>query len=108
MPRFRFENELDLGKSLAAMGMPDAFMPERADFSGILGQGRPLWIDKAFHKTMISVDERGTQITATTGIHKFSGGPDKSITVDHPFLFFVRHQATGTILFVGRVTDPVE
>ena len=107
MPLFEFESEFDLGDTLAGMGMPDAFGAE-ADFSGMTGF-RDLWISEVVHKAFVSVDEKGTEAAAATGAVMLLSGPSKEpieVTVDRPFIFLIRDTGTGTILFLGRVSNP--
>jgi serpin B len=110
MPRFTAQANLPLQDTLAAMGMPDAFTPA-ADFSGITGT-HDLFIDKVVHKATVAVDETGTTAaasTAATFADKLdAGGTGEPLVVDHPFLFAIRDDATGTILFLGRVVDPTK
>ena len=107
MPRFQIDLALDLVPVLSALGMTDAFADGRADFSGIDGT-TDLVVTAVAHKAFIKVDEKGTEATAATAI---VAGPTASpepvsITIDRPFLFFLRDRVTGAILFVGRVTNP--
>ncbi len=107
MPLFEFESEFDLGDTLAGMGMPDAFGAE-ADFSGMT-RSRDLWIAAVVHKAFVSVDEKGTEAAAATGAVMLLSGPSKEpieVTVDRPFIFLIRDTGTGTILFLGRVSNP--
>ena len=111
MPLFEFESEFSLGKTLAGMGMPDAF-DERADFSGMTGS-KDLLISQIVHKAFVSVDERGTEAVASTAVVgklvALGSGPRKDpiqVTVNRPFIFLIRDNATGTVLFVGRVMNP--
>ena len=107
MPLFDFESEFDLRDTLAGMGMPDAFGAE-ADFSGMTGS-RDLWIAAVVHKAFVSVDEKGTEAAAATGVVVPTSGPVKepiAVTVDRPFIFLIRDTGTGTILFLGRVSNP--
>ena len=107
MPRFEIDSELDLGKVLAAMGMPDAFSMA-ADFAGMDGTTE-LFIKEVVHKAFVSVDEAGTEAAAATAvIMQLKGMPGQpvEVTLDRPFLFFIRDIETGAILFVGRVMDP--
>ena len=89
------------------MGMPVAFVPGAADFSGMNGEGR-LFIQDVVHKALVSVDEEGTEAAAATavivGIE--SVRQTVEVNVDRPFVFLIRDIETGTILFVGRVLDP--
>jgi serpin B len=68
---------------------------------------RDLRVTATVHQATIVVDERGTEAAAGSGVvvgRKASSSAD--LTVDRPFLFFIRHEATGAILFQGRVLDP--
>ena len=107
MPLFEFESEFSLDKTLAGMGMADAF-DGRADFSGMTGS-RDLWISRVVHKAFVSVDEEGTEAAAATGVVMLTSGPSKEpieVTVDRPFIFLIRDTGTGTVLFLGRVSNP--
>jgi serpin B len=104
MPRFKFSSAISLEDTLSALGMPDAF-DDRADFSGIDG-ARDLRIDSVIHKAMIAVDEKGTTASAATGVAVGVTSLPPTLFVDRPFLFFIRHNPTGAILFMGRVVDP--
>ena len=103
MPLFEFESEFNLAKTLAGMGMPDAF-GERADFSGMSGT-KGLWIAEVVHKALVSVDERGTVAAASTAVVVLESAPT-TVTVDRPFIFLIRDRATGTVLFLGRMMNP--
>jgi serpin B len=108
MPKFDFESSLDLGETLATMGMPDAFS-ELADFSGMTGT-RDLFISAVVHKAFISLDEEGTEAAAATGgVVSATSGPQGHVylTVDRPFVFLIRDGKTGAVLFVGRVMNPL-
>lgn len=108
MPRFRVESDFSLKDTLTAMGMPVAFEPGRADFSGMNGR-RDLYISAVLHKAFVAVDENGTEAAAATAvIFKEAGAPMQpvEVTVDHPFIFLIRDLQTGAILFIGRVVNP--
>lgn len=107
MPRFEFESTFSLKKTLAMMGMPIAFSTS-ADFSGMTGN-RDLFIGDVLHKAFVSVDEAGTEAAAATAVvMTLTAVPEMpvEVTVDHPFIFFIRDIETGSILFVGRVLNP--
>jgi len=107
MPRFEFESEFSLAKTLAAMGMPVAFSGS-ADFSGMTGD-RDLYIGAVLHKAFVSVDEAGTEAAAATAvIMELTAMPGQpvEVTVDRPFIFLIRDIQTGAVLFVGRVANP--
>ncbi len=107
LPKYKFESEFNLTDTLIDMGMPDAFY--HADFSGMTGKPE-LFISDILHKAFVAVDEEGTEAAAATAvIMKMSAiMPESLIEVkfDHPFLFLIRDNATGTILFIGRVLNP--
>jgi serpin B len=106
IPRFEFESGFSLKETLAAMGMPDAF--GAADFSGMTGSPE-LLISAVEHKAFVSVDEEGTEAAAATGVAMEVSAPNRhaEFTVDRPFVFLIRDNETGAILFVGRVMNPV-
>ena len=109
MPKFEFESEFKMKDTLSRMGMPVAFSPS-ADFSGMTG-GKELYIDQVIHKAFVSVDEAGTEAAAATAVDmKLTSMPAEpvNVTIDHPFIFLIRDIETGTILFVGRVMNPIE
>lgn len=107
MPKFAYESTFDLTTTLSEMGMPAAFSPAEADFSGITGD-RSLFISDMRHKAFVSVDEKGTEAAAATMVAmSVSGVRDiVEMTIDRPFVFLIRDKETGTILFLGRVVDP--
>ncbi len=108
LPRFGAESTFDLKPGLSALGMTDAFDPNRADFSGISGTG-DLFIGAAMHKAFVQVNEEGTEAAAATGISigvTSMPMPPKAFRADHPFLFLIRENASGKILFMGRICDP--
>ncbi len=106
LPKFKVSGTLRLREQLSALGMANAFGAQ-ADFSGI---AENLFISEVIHKAYVAVDERGTEAAAATAIvmegNSLQMGPRKIFHADHPFLFLIRHQATGAILFLGRVANP--
>jgi serpin B len=104
MPKFSYSSGYKLNQTLIDMGMPAAF--GGADFSGISG-GSDLFISNVGHKTIISVDERGTEAAAAAYV-AILGIPNIEFTMDRPFIFLIRDNPTGTILFAGRVMNPAK
>ncbi|MFK7930411.1 MAG: serpin family protein [Myxococcota bacterium] len=106
LPRFEMASKVELGVALQELGMTDAFVPSVADFSGMTSSS--IWLDGVTHQTFVSVDEEGTEAAAATaarfGIR--SQALNHRIEVDHPFLFIIRDRLSGSVLFMGRVTDP--
>lgn len=103
LPRFRARTHLGLSDTLVGMGMPTAFGPG-ADLSGMTGQSG-LWLHAVEHEAVVEVDEEGTEAAAASGA-SIAGSHGPTVTVDRPFLFLVRDEPTGALLFLGRVTDP--
>lgn len=107
-PKFKIESEFSLGQTLALMGMPDAFDPELADFSAMVGQ-KELYISAVIHKAFLEVNEEGSEAAAATGVvvGVTSIAPSPPIfKADHPFVFFIRDNKSQSILFLGRVLNP--
>jgi serpin B len=112
LPKFKFELKYNLNKNLIDMGMPSAFEPSNANFSGIKASSGKLWISKVIHQSFVEVNEEGTEAAAATAVvmEDYAGGPSEPVPIefkaDHPFIFFIEHKETGQILFMGKVENP--
>ena len=110
MPRFHLKTEAELNGPLESLGMKLPFS-EAADFSGIT-TAEALKIGQVQHVADIKVNEEGTEAAAATGlvvVPTSAEAPPRNLVVfkaDHPFLFFVRDDKTGAVLFAGRLTNP--
>ncbi|KAJ8010500.1 hypothetical protein DPEC_G00075740 [Dallia pectoralis] len=107
LPKFKLEESLDLKETLAGMGMMDAFDKCKCDFSG-MSLNNDLVLSKVIHKACVEVNEEGTEAAAATACVMAS---DCVLNIppfnaDHPFLFFIRHNPTQSILFSGRYCSP--
>ncbi|XP_038381768.1 serpin B10 [Canis lupus baileyi] len=107
LPKFRLEETYDLKSSLRSMGMSDAFNQGKADFSGMSMEGN-LFLSNVFHKSFIEINEQGTEAAAGSGseVSIRSRLPPIEFNANHPFLFFIRHNKTASILFYGRFCSP--
>jgi serpin B len=107
LPKFKLEYAKKLNDVLKAMGMSIAFSPSYADFTNIDVRGG-LFISEVQHKTFVQVDEEGTEAAAVTsvGVGRTSIGDNFVMRVDRPFLFVIRENNTGTILFIGKIVQP--
>jgi serpin B len=110
MPKFEYHSDsISLRDKLTALGMADAFDPDKADFSGMDGQ-RDLFIGDAFHKAMVRVDEEGTEAAAATAVNMAATSamvePPLTLVIDRPFVYLIRDDTTGALLFMGRVANP--
>jgi serine protease inhibitor len=108
LPRFKFEYSTTLKDALSAIGMGAAFNPSQSDFSGMSAE--KVVIDQVQHKTFIEVNEEGTEAAAVTsvGVRTLSAptAPPFQMVVDRPFFAAIRDNQTGTLLFMGTVTEP--
>jgi serine protease inhibitor len=107
VPRFELQYEATLNDVLGAMGMEPAFDPYTADFTRMYGDGG-LFISRVKHKTFVKVDEEGTEAAAVTSVEvgTTSAPDDFEMRVDRPFLFAIRENHSGTVLFIGKIVDP--
>ncbi|XP_027622045.1 serpin B12 isoform X2 [Tupaia chinensis] len=106
-PQFILEDSYNLNAILQDMGIKDIFDETKANLTGI-SPSPNLYLSKVVHKTFVEVDEYGTQAAAATGAVGMAKSMPRCIefNADHPFLFFVKHNKTQTILFYGRVCCP--
>jgi serine protease inhibitor len=118
LPKFKLEPPtIALARTLQALGMKRAFdqPPGSADFDGIAPR-KPndyLYLSQVFHKTFITVDEKGTEAAAATAATMMMATSARmpepqpiEVKVDRPFVYAIQHVPSGACLFVGRVTDP--
>ena len=107
LPKFEFDTKYSLNENLKALGMPTAFNPDLADFSGMDGT-KNLSISEVMHQAYVKVDEKGTEAAAATAVMMMatSAAPGTIFRADHPFVFVIQQKDTGNILFMGRVSDP--
>lgn len=110
LPRFKIEQSAALSQVLQALGMKLAFDADKADFSGMC-TAEPLYIGEVLHKAFVRVDEEGTEAAAATAVMMGAGAAmireePLRVQVDRPFVFVIRDQKTGEILFMGRVMNP--
>ena len=105
VPKFSFSSSTDLGTILEQLGMNLPFSKE-ADFSGMAQE--KVWLNSAVHETSITVAEKGTEAIAATSLTAYGASIQTNFIANHPFLFLIRENSTGTILFIGRVVDPTQ
>jgi serpin B len=109
LPRFKMESKYKLNDTLKAMGMPTAFQSGGADFTGLNeSYGKELYISFVHHKGFIDVNEAGTEAAAATAVGIGFRSMPPSFDGTRPFIYLIRDNATGTILFMGRMMDPTE
>ncbi|XP_072366037.1 leukocyte elastase inhibitor-like isoform X1 [Scyliorhinus torazame] len=107
LPKFRLEEKYDLKSTLTLMGMADAFSQSQANFSG-MAEKNDLVLSKVVHKAFVEVNEEGTEAAAATAaiVMLRCAMVTPEFVADHPFLFFIRHNKTRSILFFGKLASP--
>lgn len=109
LPKYSFKRKYKLNDALNKLGMGALFT--NTDFSGIDGGGGLLQVSSVIHEAFIKVNEKGAEAAGATGISMDAGVamPPSQVylTVDRPFVFLIRDNATGTVLFLGHVEDPL-
>lgn len=109
LPKFKLSTQFGLKKHLSAMGMPTAFIPN-CDFSGMDGT-HDLFISAVVHQAVVEVNEQGTKAAAATAVGMAGLSVQLQAPIfraDHPFIFLIRENQTGSILFLGRVVNPTK
>lgn len=107
IPKFKLAYEKSLNDILIALGMGTAFDPLQADFTKMY-KGGGIVISEVKHKTFVEVNEEGTEAAAVTSVEfEYASAPlPKLMKVNRPFLFVIRENSSGTILFIGKIMDP--
>ncbi|XP_031235769.1 serpin B8 [Mastomys coucha] len=106
-PRLKLEESYDLETVLQSLGMTDAFEETKADFSAMTTK-KNVPVSKVAHKCFVEVNEEGTEAAATTAVIRNARccRIEPRFCADHPFLFFIWHHKTSSILFCGRFSSP--
>lgn len=108
IPKFTFTSDEKLNGTLSGMGLGVAFDPQKADFSGMIDKQK-LFISQAVHRTFVSVDEKGTEAAAATGVEMMpTSAPAQTMDfiANRPFVFVITEKSTGTVLFMGVFGKP--
>jgi serpin B len=111
MPKVKFEFETDLVPMLKKLGMVAVFDPSTSDLSGMVSNPSNAYISLIKHKTFIDVHEGGIEAAAVTAVEMVAGaapgeeGPEEFV-VDHPYMFLIRDEVSGDVLFASCVTNP--
>jgi len=117
LPKFSADNTFDMVSALESLGLTRLFDPGLCDLTGIATDpAGPLYVSFVIHKAHLDVDEAGTEAAAATAVGVMVGAVAPGVIdtilkpiqfiADHPFIYFIRDNATGEILFMGRVVDP--
>jgi serpin B len=106
LPRFTTKSSFNLSDELKSLGIKTAF-GDTANFSGMDGT-KLLYLSDVFHQAFVEVNESGTEATAVNLALVRTAGMDDRFIVDHPFIFLIRENGSGSILFLGRIVDPTK
>jgi len=113
LPRFKMNYAAELRGALVNLGMERAFDQERAEFGGIRREPPPVWIGQLLHRAVTEVNEEGTEAAAATmvvmpmmAMRPQRPEPEFEMIVDRPFLFLIRDEMSGSILFMGSAVAP--
>ncbi|XP_057419051.1 serpin-ZX-like [Lotus japonicus] len=113
IPRFDISFAFEASDVLKELGVVLPFSQGDADFTKMVKVNTPfneLYVESIFQKVFIKVHEEGTEAAAATiRALRGGGGPPQGLkfVADHPFLFLIREDFSGTILFVGQVLNPL-
>jgi serine protease inhibitor len=106
IPKFTLEYDVTLNDVLKALGMELAFSPSDADFTNLYSGPERAFISRVKHKTFVDVDEEGTEAAAVTSVEVGVTSAPARLVVDRPFLFAIRENYSGTVLFMGKIVRP--
>jgi len=104
LPKFKFEWEESLVDIFKSLGMEKAFLP--GGFLNLAENGEDIYISDIKHKTFIEVNEEGTEAAAVTSVEFGNTAMPDGFYGTKPFVYIIRDDRTGTILFMGKVEDP--
>ncbi len=105
IPRFTTAQDFDLSSQLKSLGMAAAFDEAKADFSGMTGKN-DLYLSDVCHKAFVEVNESGSEAAASSWAFVKTRSMADRFIANRPFIFLIRDNATGAILFLGRMVDP--
>lgn len=105
MPKFRLDYTHPLKDNLETLGMTDAFADQLADFSRLVVPPPQLLITSVLQKTFLDVHEEGTTAAAATAVQVGVTSAPVPVIIDRPFLLVLRERLSGTILFIGQITN---
>jgi serpin B len=109
LPRFRAQSQLELSDALTVLGLGPVFTEGR-DFDGLFSGTEEKALGRVLHSARADVDERGTRAAAATVVTAVATASRPhtpfELRLDRPFLWAIEDRRTGTLLFLGIVTDP--
>jgi serpin B len=109
VPKFTLKTTHKLDEPLqSTVGMRSMYDAGKADFSKMSQRGKDLYVSAVIQKAFVEVNEEGTEAAAATGAIMMTRMAmiSPQFRLNRPFLFVIRDDLTGMILFAGKVTDP--
>ena len=113
LPKFNLKSVVPAVETLKALGMKIPFDENAARFPKFASAKYDnVYIGDVLHQATVAIDEKGTEASAATAIvlagvtGGFEPPPPKIVVADHPFLFVIRDNPTGSVLFIGQVVEP--
>ncbi|XP_065869404.1 serpin-Z3-like [Euphorbia lathyris] len=115
LPKMKYEYELNVKKTMEEVGLDLPFDEKKAEITEMVETHEVVYLSKVIQKSYIEVDEEGTIATAVN-ISLLSAGaspcsmpppPQHSFVADHPFLFMIKEEVSGIIVFVGAALNPI-
>ncbi|XP_061698891.1 serpin peptidase inhibitor, clade A (alpha-1 antiproteinase, antitrypsin), member 10a isoform X1 [Syngnathoides biaculeatus] len=106
IPKFKMEKSYSLHDILPELGFTSLFSGS-ANLTR-LSKDKGLKVSEVLHKAVIDVDEVGTTAAAATTIGIVPYSLPRTFIVNRPFFFFIYHEETKSLLFMGRVIDPTK
>jgi serpin B len=113
IPNFEISFGLSVSDALKELGVVLPFDPRVGLAKMVDYPKSPIWVSDILQKSFIKVNEKGTEAAAVTvaplaGCARFTRKPiPVDFVADHPFLFLIREDLSGAILFVGQVVNPL-
>ncbi|KAF7269551.1 hypothetical protein GWI33_017442 [Rhynchophorus ferrugineus] len=104
LPKFKITSDFNMDTPLYEMGIKDMFDSQRANLLGIFNHY--VYVSRIIQKAEIEVDEEGTVATAAGGAVILNRIPPPNFLANRPFLYFIVHKTSGTVIFAGRVSNP--
>jgi len=107
LPKFEVNHKQNsLSGIMKSIGIVDVFDPFLANLNNLTRRDMGLYVNDAVHEAKFKIDEEGIKASAATGIYINALSLPPSIVINKPFVFLLRHEETGAILFMGKVIDP--
>ncbi|XP_048046177.1 LOW QUALITY PROTEIN: protein Z-dependent protease inhibitor [Megalobrama amblycephala] len=106
LPKFKMEQSYNMHEILPHLGIDSVFL-DSANLTGLSKEGH-LKISQVLHKAVIEVDEKGTTAASATSVGITAYSLPATFIVNRPFFFFLYHEATSSLLFMGRVINPTK